>query len=217
MFKDRVDAGVRLAQALKQEAVPKPVILASPRGGVPVAAQIARALHGPLDLVMVRKLGTPGQPELAMGAVARCGDATDVVLNDEIVAQLGVSDEEIAAVRERELQVIAEREQHYLAGRERAPVAGCTAIIVEDGIATGATTTAALRAIRHLDPKRLILAVPVAPPNTVARLGQEAEVICLEQPSWFGAISLFYRQFPQVADAEVIAFLDEFGQRSVSE
>lgn len=217
MFIDRNDAGTRLAQAILREKISNPVVLALPRGGVPVAAQVARALQAPLDLVMVRKLGTPGQPELAMGAVARCGAATDVVLNDEIVRQVDISEEAISSVMERELEVIAERKQRYLAGRERVSVAGCTAIIVDDGIATGATTSAAIRAVRHLDPKQLILAVPVAPPDTVARLKKEADlVICLEQPSWFGAISIFYNSFPQVADDEVIALLDELGQYSVS-
>lgn len=217
MFKDRIDAGNRLAEAVAQEKIAEAVVLALPRGGVPVAAEVARALHAPLDLVMVRKLGTPGQEELAMGAVARCGEATDVVLNEEIVRQLGISDEDIAAAQERELQVIARREHDYLAGRERAPVAGRTAIIVDDGIATGATTRAALRAVRHLGPQRLILAVPVAPPETVARLEQEADsVICLEQPVRFGAISLFYGQFPQTTDEEVNALLDEFGYRSAA-
>ncbi len=217
MFEDRVDAGKRLAEAVAQEEIAEAVVLALPRGGVPVAAEIARILQAPLDLVMVRKLGTPGQEEVAMGAVARCGEATDVVLNDEIISQMGITDAAIETVKERELQVLEEREQSYLAGRQRASVSGRTAIIVDDGIATGATTRAALRAVRHLHPERLIMAAPVAPPATVARLEQEADlVICLEQPSLFGAISPFYRNFPQLTDEEVIALLDEPGQKSES-
>lgn len=212
MFEDRIDAGIRLAEAVKREQPSRPVVLALPRGGVPVAAEVARVLNAPLDLVMVRKLGTPGQAELAMGAVARCGDATDEILNEDIVRQLNISNEAIAEVRERELGVIAERERRYLAGRRRVPVAGRTAIVVDDGVATGATTIAALRAVRRLDPEHVILAIPVAPPDTVRKLQHEADqVICLEQPSWFGAISMFYHQFPQISDEEVIALLDELG------
>lgn len=159
MFEDRIDAGIRLAEAVKHEHIPDPVVLALPRGGVPVAAEIARVLNAPLDLVMVRKLGTPGQPELAMGAVARYGDATDEILNDEIVDQLGISSDAIAAVRDRELDVITERERRYLGGRKRAPVAGHTAIVVDDGVATGATTIAALRAVRRLEPRRLFFKI----------------------------------------------------------
>jgi len=212
MFEDRIDAGIHLAEAVKREQPSRPVVLALPRGGVPVAAEVARVLNAPLDLVMVRKLGTPGQTELAMGAVARCGDATDEILNEDIVRQLNITDEAIAEVRERELGVIAERERRYLAGRRRVPVTGRTAIVVDDGVATGATTIAALRAVRRLDPERLILAIPVAPPDTVRKLQREADqVICLEQPSWFGAISMFYQEFAQTADEEVIALLDELG------
>lgn len=215
MFEDRIDAGIRLAEAVKHEHIPDPVVLALPRGGVPVAAEIARVLNAPLDLVMVRKLGTPGQPELAMGAVARYGDATDEILNDEIVDQLGISSDAIAAVRDRELDVITERERRYLGGRKRAPVAGHTAIVVDDGVATGATTIAALRAVRRLEPRRVILAIPVAPPDTVQKLQREADqVICLEQPARFGAISMFYNAFPQTSDAEVIELLDELGVRN---
>lgn len=218
MFLDRVDAGVQLAQALKREPVPEPVVLALPRGGVPVAAEIARALKAPLDLVMVRKLGTPGQPELAMGAVARCGNATDTILNEDIVCELAIPEQVINAAKQRELGVIAERERRYLGGRKRAPVADRTAVIVDDGVATGATTIAALRAVRRLNPKRIILAIPVAPPHTVARLKREADsVLCLLQPHPFGAISLFYNRFPQLSDQQVIALLDELGQPRVSD
>ena len=212
MFDDRTDAGIRLAEAVKQAEITDPVVLALPRGGVPVAAEIARALGAPLDLVMVRKLGTPGQPELAMGAVARCAESTDDILNEDIVRQLGISDDAIAAERDSELEMITERENRYLSGRRRAPVAGRTAIVVDDGVATGATTIAALRAVRRLRPARVILAVPVAPPETVQKLQREADqVICLEQPQWFGAISMFYHSFPQTPDAEVLALLDELG------
>lgn len=217
MFRDREEAGSQLVEALGHYRFEDPVILALPRGGVPVAAVLARALAVPLDLVMVRKLGVPGQPEVALGAVARCGAAEDVVLNSTIVRQLGLSDTTIDDIRRRELAVIAEREQRYLAGRSRAPVADRTAIIVDDGIATGATVSAALRAVGHLRPARTVVAVPLAPPDTVARLKQEADtVICLDQPSSFGAISLFYERFNQVTDDEVIALLDAYGARGSS-
>lgn len=215
MFRNRRDAGQKLADELTGRGFEDPVVLALPRGGVPVAAEIARALGAPLDLVMVRKLGTPGQPELAMGAVARSGEATDEVLNDDVVRLLDIDRSDIAEVRDRELGEIAEREKRYLSGRKRARIAGRTAIVVDDGVATGATTSAALRAVRRAGPKRLILAVPVAPPESMDRLRGEAdEVIALEQPFGMGAIGLYYRDFSQTTDAEVTALLDELADGS---
>jgi predicted phosphoribosyltransferase len=213
MFQDRRDAGRRLADLVKARSFENAVVLALPRGGVPVAAEIARAIAAPLDVVMVRKLGTPGQPELAMGAVARSGEATDIVLNDDVVRLLDISQREIDAVKESELAEIEAREKRYLAGRRRAGIAGRTAIVVDDGVATGATTCTALRAVRRARPKLLILAVPVAPPEAMERLRAEAdEVIALDQPYGMGAIGLYYRDFRQTSDDEVTALLDELAE-----
>ena len=161
-FKDRSDAGRQLAAALAGYKDQQPVILALPRGGVPVAAEVAAALNAPLDLILVRKIGVPFQPELAMGAVVDGG--TPIIVRNEDVIQLAAIDEsDFKAVCDSELAEIDRRRQRYLGSRERAGVAGRTAIVIDDGIATGATTRAALRATRMRNPKRLVLAVPVAP------------------------------------------------------
>lgn len=208
MFADRREAGQELAARLREMAIPRPVVLALPRGGVPVAAEIARALKAPMDLVMVRKLGAPGQPELAMGAVAWTGGHTDIVLNDDVVRLLGVTDPEIQRVRQRELEVIAERERRYLGDRPRPRVAGRTAVVVDDGIATGATVRAALAGLRARAPAEIWLAVPVAPPDTLRALRSLADrVICLETPEHFRAVGLHYRQFAQVSNEEVAGML----------
>jgi len=212
MFRDRHDAGRRLAEVLAGKDYSDPVVLALPRGGVPVAAEIARRLDAPLDILMVRKLGAPWQPELAMGAVARTAETTETVLNDDVIRLLGIDDAEIERVKENELAVIASREARYLKGRERPGVKDRTAIVVDDGVATGATTRAALHAARAAGPRWLVLAVPVAPPDTLARLRQDAdEVVCLEEPSDLGAIGFFYDDFTQVGDEDVIRTLDELG------
>ncbi len=212
MFNDRSSAGRQLAEALRAKGWPAPVVLALPRGGVPVGAEIADALGAPLDVLMVRKLGAPGRPELAMGAVAKTGESTQTVLNDEVVALLRVGRDEIEQTKQRELDVIAERERRYNGGRTRPGLKGRTAIVVDDGIATGATMRAALRAVRQADPDRVVLAVPVAPPDAVRALSAEAdEVVCLQQPWDLGAIGMYYRDFRQIDDSEVI---DALARRS---
>jgi len=209
-FKDRVDAGRRLAQALRKFEGEPVVILALPRGGVPVAAEIAAALHGPLDLILVRKIGVPMQPELAMGAVVDGADP-HVVRNEDVIGLTGVSEREFAAIRDRELSEIERRRRKYLGNRVRAEIAGRVVIVVDDGIATGATIRAALQSIRPRGPKRLVLAVPVAPTGTLSELREEAdEVVCLEEHESFGAIGFYYRDFRQVDDQEVIDILSRF-------
>jgi predicted phosphoribosyltransferase len=151
-FKDRSDAGRKLALALAKFKGQQPVILALPRGGVPVATEVAAALHAPLDLVLVRKIGVPFQPELAMGAMAECGTPL-IVRNNDVIRLVGIDEADFEAVCIRELAEIARRRDRYLAGRERAEIAGQTAIVIDDGIATGATTRAALRAIRIHNPR----------------------------------------------------------------
>jgi len=206
-FVDRRDAGRRLATALAQYKDQAPVILALPRGGVPVAAEVAKALGAPLDLVLVRKIGVPFQPELAMGAVVD-GGATLVVRNEDVIETAGIGDSEFQAIRDRELAEIERRRARYLGGRARAEISGRVVIVVDDGIATGATTRAALRATRARHPKRLVLAVPVAPTESLAAMREEAdEVVCLESHELFGAIGLYYRDFRQVSDDEVCALL----------
>ncbi|MCS0503460.1 phosphoribosyltransferase [Ancylobacter mangrovi] len=209
-FADRKDAGRRLAAALTSFKGRHPVILALPRGGVPVAAEIAAALGAPLDLVLVRKVGWTMQPELAVGAVVDGADPI-VVRNEALIARMGVSEREFGEVRDAELAEIERRKHRYLGQRRRAPIAGRTVIVVDDGIATGATVKAALRAIRQRGPKELVLAVPVAPAEAVADLeGEVDELVCLETPEPFGAIGYFYSDFSQVSDEEVIAALARF-------
>ena len=209
-FKDRSDAGRRLAAALAGRKSERPVVLALPRGGVPVAAEIARALEAPLDLVLVRKIGVPFQPELAMGAVVD-GPKPIVVRNEDVIRMARIDEPEFAAIRDRELLEIERRRRRYLGNRERADVAGRLAIVVDDGIATGATTRAALRATRARGPRALVLAVPVAPADSVTELGDDAdEIVCLEQHADFGAIGYYYSDFRQVSDDEVITLLARF-------
>lgn len=206
-FVDRRDAGRRLAAALARYKGQDAVILALPRGGVPVAAEIADALDAPLDLTIVRKIGVPYQPELAMGAVVD-GLRPITVRNDDVVAATGVSETEFAAIRDAELREIERRRARYLGSRARAEIAGHVAIVVDDGIATGATTRAALRAVRQRQPKTLVLAVPVAPSDTLDSLRREVDdLVCLEAHDLFGAIGLYYGDFSQVADDDVIALL----------
>jgi predicted phosphoribosyltransferase len=206
-FDDRSDAGRRLAKALAEYRGRGAVVLALPRGGVPVAAEVAAALNAPLDLILVRKIGVPTQPELAMGAVVD-GTAPIVVRNEEVIELSGVTADEFDATCASELAEIERRRKLYIGDRARADIAGQVVIVIDDGIATGATTEAALQAIRKRKPKELVLAVPVAPRDTVEKLRSEVDsLICLETPEPFGAIGYFYRDFRQVSDREVMAIL----------
>jgi predicted phosphoribosyltransferase len=212
-FHDRSDAGRRLARALSEYKGRSAVVLALPRGGVPVAAEVAAALDAPLDLILVRKIGVPTQPELAMGAVVD-GAAPIVVRNEDVIELSGTTAEEFDSACKRELAEIERRRRLYIGDRPRAEIAGQVVIVVDDGIATGATTRAALQAIRNRKPKELVLAVPVAPPDTVMNLRGEVDaLICLETPELFGAIGYFYRDFRQVSDQEVVAILKRFPAR----
>ena len=209
-FKDRSDAGRKLAAALAQYKDQQPVVLALPRGGVPVAAEVAAALNAPLDLILVRKIGVPIQPELAMGAVVD-GGAAIIVRNEDIIQLAGIDEAKFKAICDSELAEIERRRRRYLGSRERVEVSGRTAIVIDDGVATGATTRAALRATRMRNPKRLVLAVPVAPTENLAELRSEAdEVICLEDHEFFVAIGAYYVAFDQVADEEVVSLLKRF-------
>ncbi len=209
-FENRSAAGRSLAAALAEYKASRPVVLALPRGGVPVAAEVAAALGAPLDLILVRKIGVPAQPELAMGAVAN-GAAPIVVRNAEIIQHSGVTETEFHAVLNAELAEIERRRRRYLGARAREDVAGRTVIVIDDGIATGATMRTALRAVRARASGELVLAVPVAAKDTLDELRDEADsVVCLESPAWLEAVGFFYGDFRQVTDAEVIAALARF-------
>lgn len=211
-FADRTEAGRRLAEPLRRFKDEHPVVLALPRGGVPVAYEVAKALHAPLDLVLVRKIGAPFQPELAIGAVVD-GERPELVINRDVVDEYRIPESYLESERRRQLEEIERRRQLYLAGRPRAPVRDRTAIVIDDGIATGATMEAALHATRRAGPKRLVLAVPVAPPDTLERLRPEVdEVVCLMVPAFLGAIGSFYRDFRQLGDDEVIELLQQAAQ-----
>lgn len=210
LFQNRTDAGRKLAQALTKYKARHPLVLALPRGGVPVAAEVAAALEAPLDLVLVRKIGVPYQPELAMGAVTD-GEQPAVVRNSEIIDLCGVSEQQFDAVCKKELAEIERRRSRYLGDRARSDVTGQVAIIIDDGIATGATTLAAIKAVRNRKPSELVLAVPVAPLDTVKKLHAEVDaIVCLDTPEDLGAIGYFYRDFRQIDDEEVIATLKRF-------
>jgi putative phosphoribosyl transferase len=211
IFADRVEAGRALAERLVEKKYEKPVVLALPRGGVPVAAEVAKALGAPLDIILVRKIGVPSQPELAVAAVVD-GEHPELVVNEDVQRLAHVSDEEIERARARELAEIERRRALYLQGRARVPIKGATAIVIDDGIATGATVRAALKSLRRGKPKKLVLAVAVAPPDAIAMLRAEVdEIICLQTPEPFYAIGLYYRDFGQVSDQEVIALLSQAG------
>jgi putative phosphoribosyl transferase len=207
-FRDRAEAGRRLAAELARFRDREPVVLALPRGGVPVAYQIAAALDAPLDLILVRKIGAPFQRELAVAAIVD-GEQIDVVVNEEIAEEVGAGPEYIEKEAARQAGEIERRRRLYLCGREPVRVRGRTAIVVDDGIATGATMRAALRAVGRRQPAHLVLAVPVAPPETIAALRAEVdEVVCLATPTPFFAIGNFYDDFHQVADEEVRDLLE---------
>ncbi len=206
-FIDRTDAGRQLAKALARYKAQRPVVLALPRGGVPVAAEVATVLDAPLDLILVRKIGVPFQPELAMGAVVD-GREPVIVRNEDVISLTGVSEQEFTATCDQQLAEIERRRKLYLGDRPHPQIAGRTVIVVDDGIATGATTRAALQATRMRKPSKLVLAIPVAPTATLKDLHGEADdIVCLEDYEEFGAIGLFYSDFRQVSDTEVIELL----------
>ena len=208
-FETRSAAGRMLVPILMKFKDQKPVILALPRGGVAVAAEIAAALNAPLDLVLVRKIGLPTQPELAMGAVVD-GGSPIIVRNEDIIREAGVSEAKFNARCEAELAEIDRRRAAYLGDRERTAVKGRVAIIVDDGIATGATIRAAARATRMRKPASLILAAPIAAKSAIDALQPEAdELICAEIHESFRAIGYYYADFHHMTDCEVIALLTQ--------
>ncbi len=206
-FTDRLDAGNRLAEAVAALGLADPVVLALPRGGVPVAVPVAARLGAPLDVVFVRKIGTPGNPELAAGAVVD-GTPPQTVFNADILRHLGLSEADLQPVVDRELAVIAERRRAYLGDRAPVPLKNRDAIVVDDGIATGATMRAALLALGKAGTRSLTLAVPLAPGDTLATLEALVDhLVCLTTPSPFYAVGQGYLRFDQTSDDEVIAAL----------
>ena len=210
LFQNRIHAGRRLARALVKYRAGRPVVLALPRGGVLIAAEVATALDAPLDLVLVRKIGVPSQPELAMGAVSD-GEKATIIRNSEIIESCGVDAREFDAVCNEELAEIERRRERYLGDSARAEVKDEVVIVVDDGIATGASILAAVKAVHEHKPKELVLAVPVAPLDTIKKLHPEVDaIVCLDTPEELGAIGHFYRDFHQIGDEEVIATLKRF-------
>ncbi|MHB1456515.1 MAG: phosphoribosyltransferase [Armatimonadota bacterium] len=202
VFRDRVDAGKKLAQLLKQYIDTDTLIIAIPRGGVVVGHQISNELHLPMEIIVPRKIGAPMQPEFAIGAVA--GSDTTII-NDQAVQALGIPQSYIIEEAERQRQEIVRRELVYNAGRKRISPEGKTVILVDDGIATGYTMIASARVIRKMNPSRLIIAVPVAPPDSIEILNREAEeVVVVDTPEPFHAVGAWYEVFDQTTDEEVI-------------
>lgn len=208
-FENRHEAGLLLAERLLQLRLPLPVtVIALPRGGVPVAAMVARVLRAPLDLMLVRKIGAPGQPELAIAAVAD-GDPPILVTDDQVWLARAGQDFDIEAQTRDALHEIARRRQVYLRSRVPLDLRGRTVVVVDDGIATGTTMRAALRALRRRKPARLVLAVPVAAPESIAALRAEVDqVVCLAVPRAFGSVGRHYVEFDQVDDDDVLTALN---------
>lgn len=209
-FRDRQQAGRLLARALKQLAHlqgQSPIVLALPRGGVPVAAEVASALDAPLDVLVVRKIGAPFHKELGVGALVLL-DQPEVVWNHSLLAELGLTEAKLRGDAKAQEIEARRRLALYRGNRPALDLKGRTVILVDDGLATGITAQAALQALRRAHPARLVLAVPVAPPDTLARLSQEAdETVCLMQPPWFSAVGQFYEDFNQTSDEEVVSLL----------
>lgn len=214
-YANRRQAGQKLATLLSEyEGRDDVVVMGLPRGGVPVAYEVAKKLGAPLDVFTVRKLGTPGQPELAMGAIASGGIR---VLNDRVVRALNVSKEAIEREASREQQELERREREYRAGRQRLDVRGKTAILVDDGLATGSSMMAAVRALRRLEPARIVVAVPAAAPETCASFRDICDdVVCALTPTPFFAVGAWYKDFAQTSDDEVKSLLREAHDSSSS-
>jgi putative phosphoribosyl transferase len=204
-FHDRTHAGILLGKALADLRLDRPIVIGLPRGGVPVAAEVAAALDAPLDVWVVRKLGVPFQPELGMGAIA---EGPSLVLDRRMVEMLGITSEQVMAVVRREADEVRRRVRLFRGERAAPEVRGRTVVLVDDGIATGGTARAAVRALRKRGARRIVLAVPVGAPETLATLRREADdVVCLHAPADLRAIGLWYERFGQVPNEDVVAIL----------
>lgn len=211
-FRDRSEAGQRLGGQLMEFANRNAFVLALPRGGVPVAFEVAGALQAPMDVLVVRKLGAPGQEQLAMGAIASGGIR---ILNWEVVRALAISTQQIDDVVAREARELQRREQAYRGNRKRAGVQGRTVILVDDGLATGSTMLAAIATLRHESPRQIVVAVPVAPPSTCAEIEKQADrVVCLYSPEKFLSVGEWYLNFSQTSDEEVRELLNRAAERA---
>lgn len=207
MFKDRSDAGRQLAERVAALNLDDPVIYALPRGGIPVAIEVAKRLQAPLDLVIVRKIGAPGWPEVAMGAVVD-GDDPQTIINEDVYAATGSDSAGLERARRRELEEIERRRRRYLGDRPHVSPSGRVAVIVDDGLATGATARAALAAVKRQGAALTVLAVPVAPAETIDEMRAEAdEVVVVHTPAQFWAIGPFYNDFHQLSDDETVELL----------
>lgn len=216
IFADRSDAGCRLAEKLTRFRDALPVVLALPRGGVPVGYEIADRLFAPLDLVLVRKIGMPGNPEFGIGAVVD-GHTPVALVNEDLVRRVGVADAYVNQAVRAELEEIERRRSLYLKGRSPIPIEGRTLIVADDGIATGSTMRVALRALRAACPERLVMAVPVVPRDILEEMrGEYDEAVCVAIPENFTAVGAFYRDFCQLEDEEVIALLDRAAKRTLN-
>lgn len=204
-FDDRRDAGRQLGKLLRRQQLTAPVVLALPRGGVPVAHEVAEALAAPMDVFVARKVGAPGRPEYGLGAIAEGGGE---VFDDDRVAALGLGRADLEDTVVAERRELRRRVHDYRGDRPLPELTGRTAVVVDDGLATGVTAEAALRGVQSLRPDRIVLAVPVGAPRTVERLRTLAEVVCLEQPRSFRAVGMWYRDFGQTTDEEVASILD---------
>jgi putative phosphoribosyl transferase len=213
IFRDRSDAGQRLGLRLQQLGIAgEPIVLALPRGGVPVACQVAAALGAPVDVLVVRKLGAPGNPELAVGAIA-LGNVT--VYNERLLAELELDEPALAPIREREGIELGRRERAYRGDRPPPVLEGKTVIIVDDGVATGATMHAAVLAARQLRPREIVVAVPTSAADSILRLENVADrVVALSMPEPYESVDASYAQFPQLRDEDVLACLAQAEQRS---
>lgn len=208
VYRDRRDAGRRLGETLAGMSLQTPVVLGLPRGGVPVASEVARRLGAPLDVIVVRKLGVPSQPELAMGAI---GEGGVRVLDERIMRAAHVDGARLDEVERRERAVLEDRVARLRHGRSRVDLSGCTAVIVDDGIATGATARVASLVARELGASRVVVAVPVGPPDLEDRMPEADEVVCLQQPWSFRAVGSAYDDFEPTSDDDVVRLLDAMG------
>jgi len=205
-FKDRTEAGTQLGEALRERGIDVDIVLAIPRGGLPLGRAVADVLDVPLDIVVASKIGAPGNPELAIGAVASDGS---VWRNDEAFRGTGTNEEYFEQEREREAEYARQKADRYRGERPDPDLAGKTVAVVDDGVATGSTVRACLQLLRETDAERIVLAVPVGPPDTVHELQELAdEVVCLETPSSFRGVGQFYERFDQVSDEAAMEYLE---------
>ncbi|MHB8877977.1 MAG: phosphoribosyltransferase [Myxococcaceae bacterium] len=206
VFADRVDAGRRLAKLLEKYRAESPVVLGLPRGGVPVAFEVARELSAPMDVCVVRKIGAPDQPELGLGAV---GEGGVLILDHELMRLVGATNEEVGEIAERKAQEVEQRLVLFRAGRPPVELRDRTVLLVDDGIATGGSMRAAIKSVRSRGPGKLIMAIPIASSQALESLSSEVdEVVCLEATPFLGAIGFFYEDFTQVTDREVVQLLE---------